>query len=146
MPVENHKEEKFSLSGSFTKGKEYVDTRLRLFQLRVAEKSSRLFSSLAVDMVKIVFGLFVLFFFSLALGFYLSDVLGSNSLGFLATGSIFILFIVIISLFETRIEKRLLNMTVRKFMTKWNEEDEEESGPSETPVKNPLEMNGDLNK
>ena len=122
----NIEEEKFSLTGSFTKGKEYIDTRIKLLQLRLIEKTSRVFSSLVVDLVKVVFGLFVLFFFSLALGFYLSELLNSNSLGFLATGTIFILFIFIISLLEPKIERKLLDMTIRKFMSKWNDEEEEE--------------------
>lgn len=137
-------EEKFSLSGSFTKGKEYIDTRIKLLQLKLIEKSSRVFSSLIVDLVKVVLGLFVLFFFSLALGFYLSELLDSNSLGFLATGSIFILFIVIISIMETNIEKKLLNMTIRKFMVKWNEDEDEDE--EDMLKENPLNMSEDLKR
>lgn len=137
-------EEKFSLSGSFTKGKEYIDTRIKLLQLKLIEKSSRVFSSLIVDLVKVVLALFVLFFFSLALGFYLSELLDSNSLGFLATGSIFILFIVIISIMETNIEKKLLNMTIRKFMVKWNEDEDEDE--EDMLKENPLNMSEDLKR
>lgn len=85
-------EEKFSLSGTFQKTKEYLDSQLNLIRLKTVERSSRLIASLIVDGAKIILSLFIVFFLCLALGFYLGEVLGSNSLGFLATAVIFCLY------------------------------------------------------
>lgn len=123
--TEEKKDTKFSLSGSFKKTREYLDTRLKLFQLQLTERSSRLFASLLVDVVKGVLAVFVVFFFSLALGFYLSELLGSTSLGFLATGGIFILLILLLMLFEPRLEYFLMNRTIRRFLEKWQDDQDD---------------------
>jgi len=110
------------MKGVFQKSKEYIDTRFNLAKLKLVERSSRLIASLIVDMIKTVFAIFVLFFFSLALGFYLSELLGSSSLGFLATGGIFVVLIVLISLFESRLERLFMNLSIKRFLQKWNDE------------------------
>ena len=122
-----HTEEdkKFSISGVLQKSREYIDTRLRLFQLQVTERSSRLIASLLVDIIKTVFAIFVLFFLSLSLGFYLSELLGSSSLGFLATAGIFVLLIVIISVFEKKLEHSFMILSIKRFLQKWNDESDE---------------------
>ncbi|MGK6350740.1 phage holin family protein [Parapedobacter sp. DT-150] len=119
-------EQKFSVKGVFQKSKEYVDTRLKLFKLRFVERSSRLIASLIVDIVKTIFAIFVLFFFSLALGFYLSELLGSSSLGFLATGGVFLLLIGVISMAEQPLERLFMNLSIKRFLQKWNDEIDEE--------------------
>ena len=80
-----------------------------------------------VDVVKVILALFVVFFLSLALGFYLSELLGSNALGFLATGGIFILLIGIIMLMEASMERSLMDRTIKKLLQKWYDEDDENS-------------------
>lgn len=115
-------EKKFSMNGVFQKSKEYIDTRFKLFKLKLVERSSRLIASLIMDMVKIVFTLFVIFFLSLALGFYLSELLGSSALGFLATGGIFVVLIVLIVSFEDRLERLFMNLSIKRFLQKWNDE------------------------
>lgn len=119
-------EKKFSINGVFQKSKEYIDTRFKLFKLKLVERSSRLIASLIVDMVKTVFAIFVIFFLSLALGFYLSELLGSSSLGFLATGGIFIVLIILISAFESRLERLFMNLSIKRFLQKWNDEIDED--------------------
>lgn len=126
---EKEEKEKFSVSGTFQKAREYVDTRFRIFQLKLAARSSRLIAGLLLDIVKVIFFLFVLFFFSLALGFYLSELLNSYSLGFLVTGGIFILLIALVFAVEKPLERFLMNQSIRKFIQKWyDEEDDDEEG------------------
>lgn len=62
-------EEKFSFNNSFLKGKEYVDTQIRLAQLKAIDKGSRVFGSVVVDITKLIFALLVLFFFFLGFRF-----------------------------------------------------------------------------
>lgn len=119
-------EKKFSINGVYQKSKEYIDTRFKLFKLGLVERSSRLIASLIVDSVKTILAIFVIFFLSLALGFYLSDLLGSTSLGFLATGGIFVLLIVLVSVFENPLERLFMNLSIKRFLQKWNDEIDEE--------------------
>jgi hypothetical protein len=104
---------------------------LKLFKLKMTERFSRLLASLLVDGVKVVLFLFILFFFSLALGFYLSELLGSTALGFLATGGIFAVFLIIIILIEPKLEQKLMNLSIRRILDKWYDEDEEETKTDE---------------
>ncbi|NGM65907.1 hypothetical protein G5B43_11560 [Sphingobacterium sp. SGR-19] len=120
-------EEKFSLSGTFQKGKEYVDTQIKLLQLKGLAKGSRIAGSLVLDVVKIIFTLFIVFFWSLALGFYLSEVLDSNALGFLLTGVIFFVLVLLIRAFEPGLEKIFMNITIRKVAGKWQGEEDEDT-------------------
>ncbi|SJN43131.1 hypothetical protein [Sphingobacterium sp. JB170] len=122
-------EEKFSISDTIQAGKDYVDTQIKLLRLRGLSKGSRIFGSLALDIVKIVFTLFIIFFCSLALGFYLGELLESNALGFLLTGVIFFVSVLLIRLFEPRLESFLVNFTIRKITKNWGgDEDDDEQG------------------
>lgn len=118
-------EQKFSLKGVFQKIKEYLTTRQRLITLTLTERAARLIASLFTDVIRVIFALFVVFFFSLALGFYLSELLNSNALGFLLTGTIFLLLILLVSLFGSRIERTVTNLSIRRLLKKWNDADEE---------------------
>lgn len=114
-------EQKFSLSGSFTKAKEYVDTQLELIKLQAMARTSRLLAALIVDISKSILVLIIIFFLAMALGFYLGELMGSNALGFLTTGGIFLLILVLLRLFEPKVETQFMNLAVRKFYSKWNE-------------------------
>ncbi|MEN5233395.1 hypothetical protein [Sphingobacterium faecium] len=119
-------EEKFSLSGTFQKTKEYLDSQLNLIRLKTVERSSRLIASLIVDGAKIILSLFIVFFLCIALGFYLGEVLGSNSLGFLATAVIFLLVLILIRVLEPTLESKFMDLSIRRFSAKWTDELEEE--------------------
>jgi len=118
-------EKKFSLKGVFQKIKEYLTTRQRLMMLTLAERSARLIASLFTDIIRVILALFVVFFFSMALGFYLSELLNSYALGFFITGTIFILLIAVVSILGSRIERSVTNISIRKLLKKWNDADEE---------------------
>lgn len=125
MPVNepNLEDEKFSLKGVFQKGKEYVETQFNIIKLTVIKKSSRMIASLLVDAVKLVFTLLVVFFFAMSLGFYLSEVLDSHALGFLATGVIFILLIVLLTVFGRQIKDLIINLSISRIMADSSDDD-----------------------
>lgn len=128
-------DEKFSLSGSFQKGKEYIDTQIKLLKLKALAKGSRIVGSLVLDVVKIVFTLFILFFCSLALGFFLGEVLDSNALGFLLTGVIFFILVLLIRAFEPGLERIFMNITIRKIANKWDGDEDEDEDSAEEKIK-----------
>jgi len=75
-------EQKFSFSGSFQKVKEYIDTQLELLKLKTVARLSKVAGALILDATKILLSLLVVFFFSMALGFFLGELTGSYALGF----------------------------------------------------------------
>lgn len=119
-------EQKFSFSESFKKSKEYLDTQFELLKLQAISRMTRIMGSLIVDASKLLLTLLVIFFWSLALGFYLGEVLGSYSLGFLATGGIFLIIILLIRVFEPKLEAKFMNLSIKRILAKWDDPDDEE--------------------
>ena len=117
-------DQKFSFSGSFQKAKEYVDTEIELFKLKAMAKGGRIIGALVLDVTKLLLTLIIVFFFSLALGFYLGELMGSYALGFLATGGIFLVILLIIRALEPKLEAMFMDLSIRKILGKWNEEEE----------------------
>lgn len=119
-------DQKFSLSGTFQKGKEYIDTQVELMKLKAISKVTRLLGSLIVDVATVLFVLFVIFFLSLAFAFFLGELFNSNALGFLATGGLFLLLILLIKILRPNLEKMFMNLSIRKVLSKWGDDDDEE--------------------
>lgn len=117
-------EEKFSFSGSFQKTKEYVDTQVELLKLKAIARSSRIMGAMVLDATKLLLTLIIVFFLSLALGFYLGELMNSNALGFLSTGGIFLIILLVIRAFEPKLEAKFMDLTIRKVLGKWNQEDD----------------------
>jgi len=141
-------EEKFSFSDTIQTGKDYVDTQIKLLRLKGLSKGSRIFGSLALDIIKLVFTLFIVFFCSLALGFFLGELLGSNALGFLLTGVIFFILVLTIRLFEPKLESFFVDLTIRRVTSKWDDDDDEEvqEESNENTIKETLENEFTENK
>ena len=117
-------EQKFSFSGSFQKTKEYVDTQLEILKLKIISKTSRIMGAVILDISKLMLVLTIIFFWSLALGFWLGELLDSNALGFLATGGIFLVILLIVRAVEPKLEAKFMDITIKKVLGKWNEEED----------------------
>lgn len=120
-------DEKFSFNGTFQKGKEYIDTQLRLAKLKAMANGSKIFGSVVVDITKLIIALLVLFFFSMALGFFLGEVLHSNALGFFLTGCLFLFSLLVIRLLEPRLENLFRDSIIQKLTSKWEDDDQQDS-------------------
>jgi|SRR5690554_1605999 len=117
-------DQKFSFQGVLQKLKEYIGNTRELTILRIVGRVSDIISGIITDGLFIIFSFFVLLFLSISLGFYFGDLFDSNSLGFLTVGSIYILFLLILKICKKRIEKNLINLSIRKFFNKLNESDD----------------------
>lgn len=117
-------EQKFSFSESFQKTKEYVETQIDLLKLRSIAKSSRMAGAMALDLTKLVLSLIIVFFLSLALGFFLGELTGSNSLGFLITAIIFVIILLIVRAKEPQLEAKLMDLVISRVLSKWNGEED----------------------
>jgi len=119
--MEDHK---FSFQGVLQKIKEYIDNTRELTILRIVGRVSDIISSIITDGLFIIFSFFVLLFLSISLGFYFGDLFDSNFLGFLSVAGVYILLILILGIFKEKIKKSLINLSIRKFLKKWNESDD----------------------
>ncbi len=137
-------EQKFSFSESFDKSKDYLETQFELLKLKAISRMSRILGSLIVDASKVLLTLLIVFFVSLALGFYLGELMGSYSLGFLSTGGIFLVILLIIRAMEPKLEAKFMNVTIKRILTKWDDEDDEEEQPIVKP--NMEEVKQDVNQ
>jgi len=82
---------------------EFVEIKLELYELKVKEQLVTVISSFATLALIISFGLFMLFFASLALAFYLNGVFESGFLGFVTVGLIYLLICVVLVVFKDKI-------------------------------------------
>ncbi|MHB1176784.1 MAG: phage holin family protein [Daejeonella sp.] len=104
------------------KVKEYVEVRKELAILSAVEKGSQLFANLITDGLVLLFGILAILFGSLALGFYLSELLGNTFSGFfIVTGFYFLLAIVIYAVKDKYMEKHIINAVIKKFFMDRNE-------------------------
>lgn len=117
--------QKFSISGVIQKVKEYIKTRKSLARLQIVERVSTMLAGVITDGLMVFIGLFALFFLSVALAFYMGEVLDSTSLGFLVVAGIYLIILIIIGLSKKGIESNLINLSIRKFLKRWNDEDED---------------------
>lgn len=81
----------------------FVEIKLEIYELKVKEQLVGIVSSFATLALIISLGLFMLFFCSLALGFYLNGILESRFLGFLIVGLIYLLICIILVIFKDKI-------------------------------------------
>ena len=106
--------------------KEYIHVRTELSVLSAVDKRSQLFASLLTDGLVLVLTVLAFLFGSLALGFYLSEVLNNTYGGFLIVAGIYLLGAVILnSIKEKYLEKRIINLVIEKFFRDRNVEKHE---------------------
>ena len=85
--------------------KEYVKIQYDILRLQLTDKFASLGSTMISDLVLIFVSLIGLFFLSVSLGFYLSLVFASNTIGFLILGGIYSLLALVCVLFRKKIVK-----------------------------------------
>lgn len=117
-------EQKFSFKGSFQKTKEYIETQVDLLKLRAIVKSARISGVIALDLMKLLLSLIIIFFLSLSLGFFLGELMHSNALGFLITGVFFVIVLLIVIAKEPKLEAKFMNLVVKRIMSRWNEDED----------------------
>lgn len=117
-------EETFSFKGVIQKATEYIETWKDLSKLMLLEKGSNVIASLILTVSMLFLGLFGVLFLSIALAFFLAEILGSMGLGFLALAGIYFLIILILALLKKNIKNKMIDLSIKKVFKKWNETDE----------------------
>ena len=102
--------------------KEYLNTRIKLAKLTLIEKGVYLFSNLITDGLVVIFLILAFLFTSLALGFYLSELLGNSFGGFFIMALLYFVLALIVYLIKDKyLEKPIINGMIKKIF-----KDEEE--------------------
>lgn len=104
--------------------KEYVNTRVELTKLRIAEKTSLIIGDLIAGGIVILFFLFVLMFGSIAGAWALSDWIGKRYSGFLIVAGIYLLFGIIVWIARGRFIRFPVMNTIIKKLHKEDEDEE----------------------
>lgn len=105
--------------------KELVGVKLDKVKLSVAEKSSKFLSNLIAGIIVAVIVMLFLIFSSVALAYFLAQVLGSVWAGFLIVSGIYLLVaLVILTLKEKMIRIPIMNSILSQLVKE--DEDEEE--------------------
>lgn len=101
----------------------FVELKLKIYELKVKEQMVGIISSFATMALIISFGMFMLFFFSLALGFFLNGIFESTYLGFVFIGSIYLLICIFLVVFKNKIiTNRLFQAFFSDTLTGTNDE------------------------
>jgi Fe2+ transport system protein B len=87
------------IAGLIERIKEYVKLKIEQIKLELVGHVARLMSHLIVVMLLIIFGLFMVFFLSFAVGALLNELMESSYLGFLImAGAYFLGFVILVML------------------------------------------------
>ena len=122
LPTKEMDEIMYKTGETVEYAKQYVDQQKQLIKLDVAEKSAQLISSAVTGVVLAVVGLLTLLFASLALAFFLGDVLDSIALGFLIVTIIYaVVALVVNSTKRKLVTNPVLSGVITKFFDDSND-------------------------
>jgi len=108
------------------KVKEYIQVRTELTVLSAVAKGSQLFAGLLIAGLVLILTVLAGLFGSFALGFYLSEVLNNTYGGFLIVAGLYLLGAIILnSIKEKYLEKRIINLVIEKIFKDRNEDQHE---------------------
>jgi len=103
---------------------EYIEVRIDLIRLHTAENIAKIFSNAAVAVVIGYLMFLIIMFISLAAGFFIGTLLGSNELGFLCVAGFYLVFLLLFLVFRKRIVERPVVRSVIKLLFPKMESDE----------------------
>jgi hypothetical protein len=108
------------------KVKEYIQVRTELTVLSAVAKGSQLFAGLLIAGLVLILTVLAGLFGSFALGYYLSEVLNNTYGGFLIVAGLYLLGAIILnSIKEKYLEKRIINIVIEKIFKDRNEDQHE---------------------
>lgn len=117
-------EQEAEKEGLFERINTYIQLRTRLAILSTAEKAAEIYAKLLSNLIVLLCLVIAFLFGSLALAFYLSEVLENSGGGFLCVGGLYLLLAILVLIIRKKsIEKPLMDSAVRKFFSDKTEED-----------------------
>lgn len=90
----------------------YLELKSGLIKLTVYEKTAKVVATLAHSLVLLLLGFFVMLFLFLSLGFYLGEITGRLSLGFLMVTGLYLLLFGIVFFVRHSIRLKITNLVL----------------------------------
>lgn len=100
-----------------------MELKFEIYELKVKEQAVAMISNFIAIAIIAIFGLFMIFFSSLALGYYLNGLLESNFLGFVIIGLIYLFISILLLIFK---DKLITNQLLQAFFSDTLTRDEDE--------------------
>src|ERR1700744_957139 len=94
--------------------RDYAETSFKLAKYKVIDKSSAIAGSIFADLVLAACLVFILFFASVTLGYFLGSKLGSDWAGFGCVTLLYALLAIVLAFFRKTIERPIINALIRK--------------------------------
>ncbi len=116
----------------FTESKEalkkYLDDRILLLKLQSVDSGSRIVAAIFSGVLLAILSLFIIIFLSITLGYLFAELTGSFFWGFaIVTGIYILLFILVLILRKPVLEKSVIKIMVKAFLTDKNNQPNEQN-------------------
>lgn len=109
--------ERTGIDDLFSKGRDYLNTRIDLFRLKAIHKVSEVLPATVMILILLGLSMMILLFLSVGLALYLGHVLGAMHYGFFIVGGIYIITGLVFFLFRKSLLKTpLSNWLIRNLM------------------------------
>ena len=106
----------------------FMELKMEIYELKVKEQLVQIISSIATLTLILTLGIIMLFFFSLALGFYLNSLFESGFIGFALIGAFYLLIGVLLLVFKDKlITNQLFQTFFSKTLIKGSDEQEDDA-------------------
>ena len=100
-----------------------IGVKLALLKLNACERAAKISAALAHSILLLILGLFAVLFIFFTLGFFLSELTGRLSLGFLIASLSYLIILFIVYYRKKQIRLTIANLIITSIL---NEEEEEE--------------------
>ncbi len=98
---------------------DYLDARIKLLKYEIYEKTAKISSSLFSAFVIVMLAFLVLFFLSIALGFYFGTLFNSYGTGFILVTVLYLILLIPFLLFRKNwIERIIINRIIEQLTEK----------------------------
>ena len=94
--------------------KEYIELQIKIAKYKAIDGSSEAFATIVIAVILSVAGVLVLLFASVALGFYLSEVLHTNWGGFGCVAGLYLILLLILLVSGKAIKTSIANKMINK--------------------------------
>ncbi len=109
----------------------FIELKLKIYELKVKEQLVGIISSFAIVALILSFGLIMVLFFSLALGFFFSNIFDSTPMGFGLVGLIYLFICILLIVLKDRMfTNHLFQTFFSETLTK--QDDEQDSDQQDT--------------
>lgn len=92
--------------------KEYFNLRTKLAELQIKKNAVELIAKIATSLITMICLSMAFLFASLALGLYLSELIGSYSAGFITVAGVYLVLALVLNLFKKSINTKISNSII----------------------------------